>query len=204
MEQGKILFEHWGVAISLASFLIGIISLVISVVFFMYANKVSRENSRVSDHMDAIVTEIDEKSMNLVQFAVEAFNRKNVMDDELISGLIEKRDRITENVIDRLLPKIEEVPGGKPGSTKERRILKEELVELTRSSLKESVQSELLQSLEDQRDRVLEAIAKIEGKIKNKHRIPIDDKRQYEELAWKLRQDLDDIKQRIKAISGHT
>lgn len=196
--------DYWGIVLSTSSLLLGIVSLIISIVFFIYANKLSKRTSKVSNHIDKMTTELDKKSMNLIEFSVQAFNRKNVMDDELISGLIEKRDRITENVIDRLLPRIEEVPSVKYGSHNERRIIKDELIELTRSSVEESVQSELLKSLLAQRDRVLLAIADIETKLSNSHHLPIEDKRQYEQLAWKLRQDLDDIKLRIKAISGQT
>lgn len=82
--------------------------------------------------------------------------------------------------------------------------IKEELVDLTRSSVSESDQSELLQSLADQRDRTLQDIADIESKLSNKHHLPLADKRQCEERAWKLRQKLDDIKQKMKVISKTT
>jgi hypothetical protein len=193
-----------GLALSITSLLVGILSVIIAVVFFVYANQASNEAQRLSVHIDALISEIDKKAMRLVDFAMVSFNRKNVRDDELISDLIAKRDRITENVIERLLPKIEEVPGIKSGLPSERKFLKEELVELTRSTLKESVESELVRSLEAQRDRILEALSEIEQNIRDKHRMPAEDKIQYEELAWKLRQDLDDVKQRIRSISGHT
>lgn len=185
--------EEVSLALSVTSLLVAVFSIIVSIVFFVYANRAAKEAGELTNRIDLVVTSVQ-----------ASLNGKNARDEELMRRLVEKGDRITENVVDRLLQRVSDSPGAASIQQDERRVMKEELVEFSRSSLKQYVESELVSSLEEQRNRILQAITEIEQKIKNKGNLTAADKEGYEQLAWKLRQDLDDVKQRIKAITGHT
>lgn len=80
----------------------------------------------------------------------------------------------------------------------------DELIEVASSSLQNYAESELVPSLETQRDKILQSISDIDVKLEDKHSVSVKQKRQYEEQKWKLRQELDNVKNRIRSITGHT
>lgn len=185
--------DNISLSMNFVALVLSALSILVAVIFFIAANRANREANALTNNIQLLLDNME-----------KTIGNKGIRQDELISNLLEKRDNIAESVIDKLLTRIEDITGFSPKTQEERQVLTDELIEVASSSLQNYAESELVPSLETQRDKILQSISDIDVKLEDKHSVSVKQKRQYEEQKWKLRQELDNVKNRIRSITGHT
>lgn len=184
------------------SIVVSVIAIVISIVFFFYANKSANIADKTIVRIQTIVEDLNQNSVRLLDTALNALVNKSKQETNLLKGLLTRNEKISNKITDHIFRAIKK-NNSSIQYNEEFNVSREELVKITKKELNKSVNKELESVLENQRDNILTAMIDFEEKLKD-NSLQTTKKEQLKEKIWQLRQELDNVKSRLKEISNHT